>query len=175
MVSAFGGVITVARAYITPDSIKVVNYLSKEAILMPISEANRLLPAPVDFSILQNLIVGQPLIGQGTVTNVSDSLAAWMMSITDTRYLQSLAYAKTDTTLQSQLLTTVAPNGPRVSINLTDYTFSDSRHFPRSKVVHIDNEGKVYELSMDFTSQSFDRALDFPFSVPKTYTVNPTK
>lgn len=175
MVSALGGIVTVARAYITPDSIKVVNYLSKEAILMPISEANRLLPAPVDFPILQNLIIGQPLLGQGTVTNTSDSLTAWIMSITDTRYLQSLSYAKTDTTLQTQQLTTVTPNGPKVTIDLTDYTLEEGRHFPRSKVVHIDNNGNKYQLDMDFTSQSFNHALDFPFSVPRNYTVNPTK
>ncbi len=175
MVSALGGIVTVARAYITPDSIKVVNYLSKEAILMPISEANHLLPAPVDFPILQNLIVGQPLLGQGTVTYASDSLTAWIMSITDTRYLQSLAYAQADTTLQNELLTTATSNGPKVTINLTDYTLEEGRHFPKSKVVHIDNDGKAYELDMDFTSHSFNHMLDFPFSVPKSYTVNPTK
>ncbi|MDR3679453.1 MAG: DUF4292 domain-containing protein [Flavipsychrobacter sp.] len=174
-VSALGGMISVARAYITPDSIKVINYISKEVILMPINQANRLLPAPVDFSILQNLITGQALLGDGTVTNVADSSMAWILSIADNSYNQQLTYTKADSTLPAQQMATSAPNGPKVSIQQTSYLRQEGIPFARSRTVHIDNNGALYEMTMDFTSQSFNKLLDFPFSYSSKYAVNPAK
>jgi len=174
-ISALGGMLSVARAYITPDSIKVVNYISKEVLLMPLSQANRLLPAPVNFSILQNLITGQPLLNNGAVTHVADSAMAWMLSIADNSYAQLLTYTKTDSTLQAQQMTTVAPSGPKVSIQQSSYVHDGDKEFSQERTVHIDNNGALYELDMDFTSQSFNKSLDFPFSYSSKYSVNPVK
>jgi hypothetical protein len=173
-VNALGGFVPVARAYITPDSIKLINYLTREVTLMPIDQANRLLPAPVNFTILENLITGQPLLSNGSVTNVADSVIAWMVAIIDHNYRQQLIYTKSDSALQNQQMTTASPSGPKVSVLQTNYIRED-RLFSRSRAVHIDNNGAQYELNMDFMSQSFNRALDFPFSYSSKYAVNPVK
>lgn len=174
-VSALGGMVAVARAYITPDSIKLVDYLHKEVILMPISDANKLLPAPVDFSILQNLFTGQPLVSNGTVDSVADSSVAWVVALSRSYYLQQLSFAKADSTLQQQQMTVSTANPPKVAVQQTDYVHDDSRAFSRSRVVHIDNKGISYELDMDFINQSFNKVLEFPFSYSKNYAVNPRK
>src|SRR3569833_85910 len=76
-VSAVGGMIQVARVFISPDSIFLVNYLLKEAHVLPIKDVSKLLPVSVDFKTLQNLIIGNALRNGGNATDVSDFGGTW--------------------------------------------------------------------------------------------------
>src|SRR5690606_19867046 len=60
-VTAGMGLVNVARIFITPDSFRMLNYLDKSGMALHISEANQLLPAEVDFKVLQSFIIGEVL------------------------------------------------------------------------------------------------------------------
>ncbi len=170
-ITALGGFIPVARAYITPDSIRLINYLQKEAYLMPMSKASELLPVTVDFAALQNLIVGNALRSMTNATDVTDFGGAWSLQLEDTAYIQQLTYNKSDSTMRSSQLRTHAGNGPAAMIQYGNYEQVNGRRFPGSRAINIINNGEQYYLDMNFNSVSFDKEQDYPFSVPKKYTV----
>jgi hypothetical protein len=169
-VTALGGMVSVARAYITPDSIRLINYLQKEVYLMPMSKASELLPATVDFAALQNLIVGNVLRRMDQAVDVTDFGGAWSLQLEDVAYIQQLTYNKSDSSLRSGQLRTKA-GGPAAVIQYGNYEANDGHRFANSRAINIINKGEQYYLDMNFNSASFDQALDYPFSIPKKYTV----
>ncbi len=174
-ITALGGMVPVARILITVDSIKMINQIDREVMLLPLSQATRLLPVPADFSTLQNFIVGQALIKSGEIVDATDSTGMWTIKTEDSNYVQSLCYNKADSTLRSEQLHTHSPNSPQGFIEYKKYLLIRDRKFSFVRSVHLQNTGTSYTLEMDFNSADFDQELDFPFSIPASYTVNPRK
>lgn len=170
-VTALGGLVPVARACITPDSIRLVNYLQKEAYLMPMSKAGELLPASVDFAALQNLIIGNVLRTMDHITDITDFGGAWSLQMDDGEYQQQLTYNKSDSTMRSSQLRAKAVAGPAAVIQYGNYELLSDRHFADSRAINIINKGEQHYLDMNFNSASFDQQLEYPFSVPKKYTL----
>jgi Domain of unknown function (DUF4292) len=169
-ITAFGNLASVARIYITPDSFLLVNFLKKEYMRMPLSEAARVLPSAVDFASLQNLVIGNPLRRKGTITESADSAHTWQFQTHDSIYAQQLTYNKTDTTLVSDELAYDNGIGPRAIVELSDYDVANGVKIATNRNVHVQKDNEVYRLHMNFTSYKFNEPLDFPFSIPASYT-----
>lgn len=170
-ISALGGIVNVARAYITPDSIMMVNFLKKEAYRMPISSANKLLPAPVDFSTLQNLIIGNVLRKEGKPTDATDFGGTMTLQMEDQGIIQQAAYNKTDSSLRSMQILSHNDKGPTGMIQYGNYEGIGRYRFAGSRVINVSNNGEPYYMDMNFNGVEFDNNLEFPFSIPKSYTV----
>src|SRR6185437_3143320 len=151
-ITALGGLVQVARVDITPDSIFIINYLQKEVTKMPLSQAAKLLPTPVDFSSLQNFIVGNALINLNNVTDASDSSSTWSLQEEDNSYIQQLTYNKSDTTMRSSQLKAKADNGPLAMIQYGSYETINGQKLATSRSVNIQNAGLQYFLDMNFTN-----------------------
>ncbi len=174
-ITALGGMIPVAKILITPDSLKLINQIDREAMLMPLSQATRLLPVPADFSTLQNFIVGNALRSSGWISDAVNTADGWAIQAEDSNYIQLLNYNKSDSTLRSGQMHTRNPNSPQGVIQYKQYTLVQDKKFSFQRSIHIENAGAAYNLDMDFTNANFNEALDYSFSVPKNYTVNPRK
>jgi len=170
-ITALGGVVNVARAYITPDSIMMVNYLNKEAYRMPITSASKLLPAPVDFSTLQNLIVGNVLRQVGKPTDATDFGGTMSLQMEDQGIIQQAAYNKTDSSLRSMQILSHDDKGPTGMIQYGNYENVGQYRFAGSRVINVSNNGEPYYMDMNFNGVEFDNNLDYPFSIPKSYTI----
>ena len=170
-ITALGGVVGVARVLITPDSIFLVNQLQKEAYRMHISEANKLLPAPVSFVIMQNLIIGNVLKKEGKATDATDFGGSLSLQVEDGNQVQSAAYNKTDTSMRSLQILSKNQNGPTGMIQYGNYNNIEGRNFAESRVINVSNNGEPYYMDMNFSNEEFDKELEFPFSIPKNYTI----
>jgi len=170
-VTAVGGMVQVARIYVTPDSFFMVNYLQKEAFRMPLSQAAKVLPVAIDFSTLQNLIVGEPLVDKGKITDATSFGGAWSIEVTDVNYVQRIAYNKEDSTMRTGQLRTADPNGPQAMIQYGNYETNEGKKTSTGRVVNIQNGADQYSLDMNFTRIDFDQPLEYPFSIPDKYTI----
>jgi hypothetical protein len=170
MITGLGGLVPVARIYITPDSFFMVNMLQREATRMPLKDAAKLLPAPVEFSSLQNLIVGEPL-RDGKITDAVDTANTWVLAIADNSYQQRIAYSKMDSTMQHAQLATIAPNGPHGVMDYRNYTVVRDRKLSTNRIVNLQNSTDTYQFEMNFVNSDFDQVLEFPFSIPRNYKV----
>lgn len=170
-VTALGGMVQVARAYITPDSLFIVNYLQKEAYRMPIGEAAKLLPVPADFTTLQNLIVGDALDSMGTITDAASIGDVWSIEVDGQDYIQQVTYNKADSTMRSGLLRTQGATSVQANVQYNNYSITDNRHFSMDRTINIRHAGNLYALEMSFVNANFDQPLDYPFSIPRNYTI----
>ncbi|RYD56195.1 MAG: DUF4292 domain-containing protein [Sphingobacteriales bacterium] len=168
-VTAF--LLQVARAYITPDSIMVVNYMEREASRMPISQVSKLLPAPVDFYSLQNLIVGNALKTSGTIaTDATDFGGTWSLQMEAPNMIQQATYNKADTTMRSLQVRTSSGTTDGM-IQYGNYAMIQGRKFADSRAINLVNNGERYYVDMNFNDVEFDKQLEFPFSIPKNYKI----
>jgi hypothetical protein len=170
-VSGLGGLVQVARLMLTPDSVYLINYLQREVTILPASEASRLLPADVNFQMVQSLIIGNLLSNGGVPTDASDFGGTWSLQLEDNQYRQLIAYNKLDTTMRSnQVLTRTAPE-TGLMLQFGNYEWINNQRFPISRVINISTGEAQYYLDMHFNSVSIDEPIDFPFSIPKKYTL----
>ncbi len=170
-VTALGGIVQVARIYITPDSLKLVNYLEKSVTLMPLSEAAKVLPVPADFSAFQNLIIGNVLRSAGTATDAADFGNILSLQVEEGNVIQQISFNKTDSTLRQLQMRSADLNGPTGVMQYNDYETIDNRRFSTNRTVNVTNNGDQYYLQMNFTKVDFDQPVDFPFSIPKNYKI----
>lgn len=170
-ITAVGGIVSVAKALITPDSIKAVNYLQKEAYLMKLSDASKVLPAAVDFATLQRFIIGNALMDNGQTVDATDFGGTWTVQMNADSFIQQLAFNKADSTLRTSQLRSVRESGPAIIINYGNYSLPAGRRFADSRAINILNNGEQSYLDMNFSNVSFDQPLEYPFSVPSKYTV----
>ena len=174
-ITALGGMLPVAKLLITNDSLVMVNLIDREVTTMPLSQAAKLLPAPADFSTLQNFIVGQALRKSGAITDATDFGGTLTIQVEDSDYIQQIAYNKADSTMRSAQMSTYKPNGPQGIMQYGNYGIVKDRKFAFGRSLHLQNAGVIHILDMDFSQVDFDTAVDFPFSIPKSFSVNPRK
>ncbi len=168
-VTALGG-IQFARILITPDSFFMINTTQKEATALPLSAAAKVLPSKVDFTSLQNLVLGEPL-REGTITNASAVENAWILVVEDSSYIQHLTYGRKDSLLSAGQLQTHDPKGPQAMLNYDSYEAVEQRKVSNNRVLLLLKGTDSYNLEMNFQKTEFDQPLEFPFSIPKSYTI----
>lgn len=169
-VTALGGIVSVARIFVTPDSFFMLNYQQKEATKLALKDVGKILPVPVKFQQLQSLFTGDPL-ADGTITAAESKDSSWSLRVEDTSFLQSVTYAKRDSTLAMSSLETHDPSGPRALINYNLYQRIDSRMLSTDRTVHVQNGVKAYTVEMNMSNPEFDKVLEYPFSIPGNYKV----
>jgi Domain of unknown function (DUF4292) len=172
-VTALGGILF-AKLLVTPDSFFMTKPMSKEAVKMPLSAAARILPTAVDFSSLQNLIVGEPL-RSGTIKTATSFGGSWSLEVEDSGYLQRITYNKADSTLRMAQIRTRRPDGPQAMTEYGSYTTADGRKVSTARVINIQNGADVFSIDMNFQKVDFDEPLDYPFSIPASYEVKGAK
>jgi len=171
-VSALGGLVQVARLMITPDSIHLINYLQREVTMLPASEASKLLPGDINFEMLQNLIIGNLVSSRGVPTDATDFGGTWSLQLEDRQYHQLIAYNKSDTTMRSnQVRTRSTEPETGLMLQFGNYEWISNQRFPVSRVINIITGEEQYYLDMNFSGVAIDQPIDFPFVVPKKYTL----
>lgn len=171
-VTAGMGLVNVARILITPDSFNLVNYLDKSGMKLHISEANQMLPAQVDFKTLQSFIIGEVLqTPYQRVTATRDMENTWAVDIQGLNTNQLVNYSKTDSTIHS--LQVLSTNGGFAGvIQFGNYALVSSRKFSLNRDININSNSELHHLDMSFNNASFDEPLDFPFTIPDSYSLN---
>lgn len=170
-VTALGGIVQVARLSITPDSFRLINYMEKQVTLLPVSDAVKVLPVPADFSMLQNLIVGNILRTAGRATDATDFGGSLSMEWADDFLVQQVTFNKADSTIRSLQMKMASANGPAGMIQYGRYEEVNRQKFSSSRSINVVNGSDHYYLDMNFGNVELNKELDFPFSIPKNYTV----
>ncbi|MES2828191.1 MAG: DUF4292 domain-containing protein [Bacteroidota bacterium] len=160
--------IEVARAVITPDSIKVRNNLQSTYLKKPFSYAYRYTSRNVNFKMLEAIFAGNTI--PDFLTPLSDVTAqngTWAVSGEE----GTLAFKVLFNTLMK-----VAENnlndlksGQALKVTYGPYQQVNDGLFPSS--LSINSMAGTKRVTIDMDYQKIDRnvALDFPFSVPKNY------
>lgn len=169
-ITALGGIVQVARILISPDSVKLVNYLERQYTQIALSDISKLLPVPASFTNLQNLIVGNVIDKAGDPIDADDFSGTISLTMSNGALTQQAKWNKFDSTLRTLLLR-IDQQASRVESTMQygGYQKKSNRFFSDLRTIHILSNDKQYYLDMNFANVDFDRDIDYPFQIPKNF------
>jgi hypothetical protein len=160
----------IARAVVTPDSIKAIERINKKYYLYSYNDIQKLINIQVDFKTLQDLIVGNAIALAGNFTEIKELGPISNIIIKGKDYTNQLTYTRGDSTLkQLQLQTSRPASSSSLLIALSQYGWVDNRMFASQRQYNILDIKGAIELDMEINKAEFDKAVDYPFSIPKNF------
>lgn len=163
------------RVYITPSEIKIMDRLSGTAQIRSLAYLRHLLGFPIDFTLLQKMILGEAVGLQDSVEQVKKEPANLWVQTRNRHYEAHLAYALQDTLLQSnRLVFGQTPLGEmRVFMNYDKYdttVLPQGFAFALFRKVSIENT-KSFQITLSFKDVKCNQALNYPFSIPARFKI----
>jgi hypothetical protein len=167
-ISGFG--LEVARAIITPDSVKALDKFNKRVYLYTFKDLQKLINIDVDFGTLQDIIVGNAIAVDGKIVDIKELLGISTFFIKGADFVNQLTYNKSDSTLKQIQLQTMRPvSSSSILVNMSNYKREEKFILSTLREYHIQDVKGAAELSMDISKFEFDQEIDFPFKVPPNY------
>lgn len=158
------------RAYITKDSIKVINKLDKIYTARSVAYVQEVTGLPLDLQSLQELIIGNPVF-------VDTNIPSYTKNANGLSLLSVGVWFKNLITLSDGLLRHSKLDDVDISRSRTcelsydDYENKKGVTFSTKRRITVSEKSKL-DIKLDFKSYNFNETLSFPFSVPKNYTRN---
>ncbi|HSB92021.1 MAG TPA: DUF4292 domain-containing protein [Flavitalea sp.] len=157
------------RILITPDSVKVLNKLDKEAQLRSVSYLQEVTKIPFNFYQLQDLLIGNPVFLDSTFDSYQQDVNSISLISTGKVFKNLLTVTTKDTLIQSSKLDDVVPGRSRTAyITYGGFTPRDGITFATDRVITASEKSKI-EIRMEYKQFAFNEQLNFPFSIPKNY------
>jgi hypothetical protein len=170
-ITAFG--IEVARAIITPDSVKAIERFNKKAFLYGYKEIEKIINLEVDFNTLQNLIIGNAIGTDGRITDVQNLGNLSTVFIVGKEFTNQITFNKSDSTMkQIQFQTERAVSSSSLLISFLDYERNGNYLLSSKRELNVHDVKGAAQLNMEVHKFEFNAPLDFPFSIPNNYKRN---
>ena len=168
IVTAAGGIIEVARAMITPDSLFLLNKLEKTYTKKPFSYIYKFTNKQINFNLLQAVLSGNALPDfMNTKSNLIQEDGVWILSGVN----EDLSYRSVFNTLLKVTETTLndAKAGQAFKVSYGKYTPLNTALFPSSLNISTLSGIKKMNIAIEFSKIESNVSVDFPFTVPKSY------
>ena len=162
------GIAEVGRLNITPDSLQLINRLDKNYYSLGFKDGVAKLNAPIEFDMVENLFIGNPLIVNEKITNITHTKDLVTISITKGDFTQKLIYNRNTNNLDKQEINSSKEPFTCV-INYKDYTGVNNQRFPMYREINLENNGKKMKMEMEFSKAEIDLPVNISFSIPSNY------
>jgi hypothetical protein len=157
------------RLYITPDTLIMLNKLDKTVEYHPFSYLENFAQIPMNFSLLQNILVGNPVyIGDSVVSyrRTENSILIGTVG----KFFKNLITLSAGT----NHLERIKLDDKDISQNRTaallynDYEKNSGFDFATEREINVSEKAKV-DVSIEFKQYEFNKELSFPFAIPHNY------
>ncbi|MDB5230677.1 MAG: hypothetical protein JWN76_1482 [Chitinophagaceae bacterium] len=158
------------RAFITKDSIILMNVLKKTVQYRSISYLQDLVQIPFDFKTLQNLIVGNPIFLDNNVVSYKVKENETLVLMVGQLFKNLLTLDNNATVLHSKLDDLDAARNRTCDITYSDYQSANGFMFSTKRKLTVAENNRL-NIDMDFKKFEFNPPLTFPFNIPKNYKI----
>ncbi len=168
-VTAIAG-LEVARALITPDSVRVINRLENEYIKKPFSYLYDFTNNKINFATLQSILVGNvisDLLTESTEININGTQAELESNIESMMY----KILVDDKNKVVSLNLTDAAAAQSLFVSYGDFQAVSQQQISHSIVMKSQAKSKNISLDLKFSKIELDVPIDIPFRVPDRYTI----
>jgi hypothetical protein len=155
------------RAFITPDSIRIIDRINKQYIPKDISYIQTTYGVPIDFMVLQELLLGRPVWADNTWYPVVDEDAYHFKSNTVSVENELLLYP---TFLLKEQLVKDTNNNRSIWLAYAGYKKTGGYAFSMSRQIQVDAVEK-YAIHMEWASLTLNDPVSFDFKVNPKYEV----
>jgi len=157
------------RILMTKDSIVIINKLDKRVEYHPFSYVTDIAKIPLNFSTLQDLIIGNPIY-------VGDSIVAFRQTEnhiligTVGKFFKNLLTVSEDYNLieRSKLDDIDIGQNRTADLTYSEYEKNNGVSFATYREITVAEKTKV-DISLLFKQYEFNKELSYPFSVPRNY------
>jgi len=169
-ITALGGLAEVARALITPDSIKIQNKLKSEYLKKPFSYIYNFTNKQVNFNTLQAVLTGNAM-GEFLTdkSDVKQENGVWTVSGSkenlDYKLFFNTLFKVAETNLND------AKSGQALKVTYSDYQQLNEFLFPGALKINTLSGTKKINIDLEYVKIDGNVPVDFPFTVPKRYTL----
>ncbi len=157
------------RILITKNKVIILNKLQKQVEEHPFSFIEDIAKIPLDFSTLQDIIVGNPIYVGDKVIGYKQTENRILLSTVGKYFKNLLTLSSTNNLVERSKLDDLD-----ISLNRTgDLTYNDYENksgfnFATKREITVAEKTKV-DIKLDFKQYDFNTELSYPFSVPKNY------
>ncbi|WP_207421973.1 DUF4292 domain-containing protein [Desertivirga brevis] len=168
-ITAIAG-LEVARALITPDSIKIMNRLQNEYTRKPFSYIYQFTSRQINFNAIQGLFTANVI--SGTLAE-SATLEHEGSQLQVKGELSGLLYKMLFNSRRNLIQNQLSDNANSQNLNVTYDNFGTIKDQELPQTVNINSvaNNKNISIALRYNSISIDESVDFPFNVPKRFTV----
>ena len=160
---------TVAKALITPTSVKYYEKLGNNFFDGNYETLSKWLGADLNFFKVQNLFLGKPvddLSKEKFMVVLTDKLAQLQNSSSGT--FKSFSINTTNSTLAKQEINQIAQNRS-LQVSYPAYQNANQIVFPLALDINATAESKSTTININYRSVSVNEDLSFPYNVPDGY------
>lgn len=168
-VTAVAG-LEVARALITPDSVKILNRLENVYIKKPFSYIYGFTNEQINFGTLQSILVGNTI---KEFVNDSSELAMRSDQVTLSGTLKSVAYTILLNGRNKVIHQTLEDDDADQSlmVNYGDFVLVSSQEFPQQVDIRSQAVNKSIRIDLRYARVDLNENVEIPFNVPKRFSV----
>ena len=159
------------RILITPDSVTILNKLDKTVEHLPFRFMEEMAHMPLNFSRLQDLLVGNPIYVGDSILGFQSSEKDILIATQGNLFKNILAISPGTKLLQtSSLIETDSTNKRTINLFYGDYQDLKPINFPATREIIVDDESKI-KIALNFKQQEFNKELSLTFNVPSNYKI----
>ncbi|MBZ5858435.1 DUF4292 domain-containing protein [Flavihumibacter profundi] len=159
------------RVIITPDSVKLLNKKDK---ILQLRSSNYLVEVahlPFDFAGLQDLIIGNPVFLDSNIVSYKKEPDVTSLLCIGEIFKNLLTIDNGDFLVRHSKLDDVNPIRNRTAdLSYANYDGAGGKAFSTSRSIILTEKNR-FEVQLDFKQFAFNETLNFPFPIPKNYTV----
>ena len=159
------------RAYITKDSVKILNKQDKEYSARSVAYLQEVTALPLDLHSLQNILIGNPVFFDSIILSYSKTgNTVSLLSIGD--WFKNLLTLNEAAKIENSKLDDIDKIRSRTcNLSYTDYENKKNVLFSTKRRITVAEKSNL-DIKLDFKAYDFNETLSFPFSVPKNYKQN---
>lgn len=156
------------RAYITKDSVKILNKQDKVYTARSVAYLQEITALPLDLGTLQEILIGNPVFLDTTQlsytrTGTNISLLSYSQWFKNLLTLNSLMKA------ENSKLDDIDPARSRTcNLSYSEYENKKGVDFSTKRRITVAEKSNL-DIKLDFKQYDFNETLSFPFTVPKNY------
>jgi len=161
--------IEVARVYITPDSVKILDKLNKRYLAQSYSYFTRFSDMPLTLEALQNLFVGNQILELDDTSKTDSVASGYLLQrfLNKTLYLVYVNKSSNEIFLQEFVRSDSAQTN-RLSVQYSEFHHTNNVRYANK--MSIKTEAKeVLRATFDFQNVSLNPIAQIVFSIPASY------
>ncbi len=163
--------VEVYRVLIQKNKVSLWNKLNKTIQYRTLAELSSITQIPLDFSTLQDLIVGNPIFLDSNVVSYKVKESETLILMIGDLFKHLITLDNTDyKVMHSKLDDVDAIRNRTMSVQFTDYQQKDGYWFPTKRNISV-AENNTLEVSLDFKQYVFNPQQTYPFNPPKNVKV----
>jgi hypothetical protein len=159
----------VFRAYITKDSVTLLNKQEKEVYYRSIDYLQDLTNIPFDFKTIQDLLIGNPIFFNENNLTVKNFDKYTLINTSDMGFKNLITLTAPNYLLEHCKLDDLDPTKNRTAdFTFDDYESSAGFPFATHREIIVTEKNKL-EVIMRYKNYEFNKELSLNFNVPKSY------